>query len=708
MNWIKMATQCALFFTLVSQINVGNATLETREDTKNRTTDLVQEKPPSTFTIKHYQEIKNQLPFSDTRDFAEAKKGLIAKPTYQKIMADAGNVAWDMASYHFLLQGKELASIHPSLYRQAILNMEYGLYEVVPNHIYQIRGFDLANMTLIKGKNSWIIIDPLTAKETARAALQFANEKLGKRPVSAVIFSHSHVDHFGGIRGVVEEADVRSKKVQLIAPEGFLDAAISENVFTGNAMSRRSQYQYGVLLPRSPLGHVDQAIGKNVANGSTGLLQPNHLISKDFEELTIDGVKIIFQNTPDTEAPVEMNLYFPQFKAFFAAENVTGTIHNIYTLRGAAVRNALNWSKQINQALYKFGNQAEVMFSAHTWPRWGNQRIQEVLRTQRDMYANMNNQVLHYANQGVTINEIQNVYHSPLSLQKQWAARSYHGSEPHNSRAIINRFLGYWDGNPATLIPLSPSESAPLYVEMMGGAKKILLKSNQLIAQGKYLAATEILNKLVYAEPKNQEAKNRLADAFEQIGYQQESTSLRNSFLQATYELRNGLPKGLAPKTATPDVIVAMPTENWLDFIGISVDSQRAEGMKFIINLILPDTHEKFLIEMSNATLTNIKGYQSKNPDLSITVNRADLNKVMLGLTSFPELEQAGKAKFVGNHAVLEKLKSTLAKFTPDFEIMPGTLNARPTPASQKSSLSKKPIQNTKPFEFPISPEKED
>src|SRR5512147_1587564 len=333
------------------------------------------------------------------------------------------------------------------------------------------------------------------AKETARAALEFINEKLGKRPVVGVVYSHSHVDHWGGVRGVVNEADVASGKVMVIAPERFLDAAIAENVFAGNAMTRRTQWQYAVLLQRHPAGHVDQSIGKNVANGNVGLIAPNRLITKDFEEITLDGVKMVFQNAPDTEAPVEMNTWFPQFKAFWSSEVVTGTIHNIYTLRGAAVRNALNWSKEINEALYMFGPEAEVMFASHSWPRWGNDRIREVLVTQRDAYANLNNQTLHYVNQGVTINEIQNVYQVPKSLQQNWAARSYHGDVQNNVRGVVNRFIGHFDGNPANLIPLSPTDSAPLYVEMMGGSDKIIAKGRELAGQGKYLYAVEILNR---------------------------------------------------------------------------------------------------------------------------------------------------------------------------------------------------------------------
>ena len=509
-------------------------------------------KPPSTFTLEIRKGLQAELPFADKRDFDEAKRGFIAEPPYTKIMADAGHVAWDMGSYGWLLTGKDFATIHPSLQRQAVLNMGYGLYEVVAGRIYQVRGYDLANISFIKGDTGWIVYDPLTAAETSRAALSFINEKLGKRPVVAVVYSHSHGDHFGGVRGVVDEADVASGKVMLIAADGFMEAAISENVFAGTAMNRRMQWQYAVLLQRDPHGHVDQAIGKNVAAGSAGLIAPNRLISKDFEEITIDGVTMVFQNAPDTEAPVQLNTYFPQFKAFWAAEVVTGTIHNIYTTRGAAVRNAHNWSKVINEALYKFGQEAEVMFASHSWPRWGNDRIQEVLRAQRDTYANLNNQTLHYANRGVTINEIHNVYEVPKSLQQQWAARSYHGDVQNNVRGVVNRFLGHFDGNPTNLIPLSPKDSAPLYVEMMGGSAKIVAKGKSLIAQGKYLHATEILNRLVFAEPRNQDARRLLADAFEQLGYRAESTSVRNTFLQGAYELRNGLPGGVPVRSTRP------------------------------------------------------------------------------------------------------------------------------------------------------------
>ena len=647
-------------------------------------------KMPSKYTIELQNGLRKTLPFEDKRDFEEAKKGFIATPPYKQIMAEAGNVAWDMGSYEFLLQVKDFDSVHPSLQRQAILNMAYGLYEVVPGKIWQVRGFDLANISFIKGDTGWIVFDPLTAKETAKAALEFINEKLGKRPVVAIIYSHSHLDHYGGVRGVVDEADVKSGKVPVIAPVGFMEHAVAENVYAGNAMIRRSFFQYGVLLPRSPFGHVDQSIGKNTAVGNTGLIQPSRYIVNDFEDLTVDGVKMVFQNTPGTEAPAEMNTYFPQFKAFWAAENITGTIHNIYTLRGALVRDALAWSKHINAALYRFGQEAEVMFSAHSWPRFGNDRVQEVMRTQRDAYGNLNNEVLHQANQGVTINEIHNVYKLPKSLQQQWAAHSYHGSEEHNSRAVINRYLGYWDANPATLMPLSPRDSAPLYVEMMGGASKIMAKGKQLYDQGKYREVTEILNKLVYAEPQNQAAKDLLADVFEQIGYQKESPSVRNSFLAAAYELRSGIPGGMPPKSSGPDTIRGMSTDLWLDFLGIRIDSKKAEGMKFVINLVTPDNSEKYVVEMSNSTLSNIKGQQSKNPDLTITVNRSDLETVMGGKATFDDLIAGGKAKFEGDRKPFDQLRGILVQFTPDFELMPGTKpvkTATPTGAKDPFEL---------------------
>jgi len=629
-------------------------------------------KPPSEHTIKVLRDAAANLPFEDTRDFEEKDRGFIAAPDSKKIMADAGHVAWDLDRFDFLLESDEFESIHPSLVRQSVLNMNFGLYEVVDG-IYQVRGFDLSNITFVRGETGWIVFDPLISAETARAAKKLVDEHLGELPISAVVYSHSHGDHWGGVRGIVDEADVRAGKVQIIAPRDFMEYAIAENVYAGNAMNRRLFYQYGVLLPADPHGYVGQGLAQGTSSGRVGLIAPTRIIEQDFEELTIDGVNMVFQNTPNTEAPSEMNTWFPDMKALWMAENVTGVFHNIYTLRGTLIRDALAWSKYINEALYLYGQQAEVMFASHHWPRWGNDRVQEVLRGQRDLYANINNQVLHLANQGVTVNEIHNVYKTPESIARQWYNRGYHGSPEHNSRGVINRYLGYWDVNPATLIPLSPSESAPLYVEMMGGAEKIVAKGRELHGQGRYLEASEILNKLVYAEPQNQSAKDLLADVFEQLGYQQENPGLRNSFLAGALELRSGIPEGESPNSLTPDVARAMTTELFLDFLGILMDSRKAEGMDFTINLVTPDNGEQFVLELSNATLTNIQGYQVEDADLTLTITRLGLGQVIAGAKSLQDQLGDGSAQAEGDLGVLQQLASTMVRFELGFEILPGT-----------------------------------
>jgi alkyl sulfatase BDS1-like metallo-beta-lactamase superfamily hydrolase len=487
------------------------------------------------------------------------------------------------------------------------------------------------------------------------------------------VYSHSHVDHFGGIRGVLDDAAIQSGTVPILAPRGFIENAIAENVYAGTAMARRASYQYGRVLPVSPFGQVDSAIGKATASGTIGLVPPTKVIEAEFEEHTIDGVRMVFQNTPGTEAPAEMNTWFPDLKTFWAAENITATIHNIYTLRGALVRDALIWSKGINEALYRFGGEAEVMLASHNWPRWGNERIQEVMRAQRDAYANLNNQVLHLANQGVTINEIHNEYEVPESLRNQWSVRQYHGSEFHNARGVINRYLGYWDGNPATLAPLSPTDSAPLYVEMMGGAENILAKGQNLYDKGAYRHAMEIVNKLVYAEPGNDKAKTLLADIFEQLGYQYESASMRNSFLSAATELRSGIPKSLGVETGGPDAIRALTTSQWWDAIAIRVDSRKADGINFKLNFITPDNGESLVIEMSNGTLTNIVGFTAADADATLTINRSDLLPVMMQQTTLAGQIRAGKAELDGSAMVLARFGSTLVEFDPLFEMMPGT-----------------------------------
>jgi len=629
-------------------------------------------KSPSEHTLKVLEEARQTLPFSDRQDYEERDRGFIARREDLKIMADAGNVAWDMDRYLFLDEPEKINSVHPSLLRISELNNNYGLYEVIPG-IYQVRGFDLSNVTFVRGETGWIVFDPLTTLETARAAKELVDEHLEVLPVVAVIYSHSHFDHYGGVRGLVTEEDVAAGKVEIIAPREFMQFAVAEAIYAGNAMSRRAFFQYGVLLPASPYGHAGQGLGQNAAAGNSGLIAPTHIVEDDVETFDIDGIEMVFQNTPDTEAPSEMNTYIPSMKTLWMAENLVASVHNIYTLRGAMVRDSLRWSKYINAALYEYGQEAEVMIASHHWPRWGNERIQEVMKANRDIYAHMNNQVLHYANQGVTINEIHNVYRAPQSLQDGWITRFYHGSQENNARGVVNKYLGHWDANPATLIPLSPRDSAPLYVEMMGGSDKIMTKGEELNEAGQYRHAVEILDRLVFAEPSNQPAKDLLADSYEQLGYQQENPGLRNAFLAGAYELRSGIPDGSPPKSAGPDTIRAMTTGHFLDFLGIRMDSTKAEDFEFTINLETPDNGEKYVIELSNATLTNIEGYLADDADLSITIDRSDLEQVMMGVKSFMAQIEDGTAQAEGNLGVLEQLASTMIDFDLFFEILPGT-----------------------------------
>ncbi|MBO9433588.1 MBL fold metallo-hydrolase [Ruegeria sp. R13_0] len=643
-------------------------------------------KAPSEHTLKILAEAKETLPFSDTQDFEEVAKGFIAQMPEPQIMADAGNVAWDRGAFDFIDEQDEYDSIHPSLMRISKLNQNYGLYEVIPG-IYQVRGFDLSDISFVRGKTGWIAIDPLVSAETARAAWDLFSEHKGEGlPITAVIYSHSHGDHWGGVRGIVSQEDVDSGKVEIIASRDFMEHTISENVFAGNAMNRRLFYQYGLLLPVAPHGFVNQGLGKRVSAGAVGLIAPTRIVEDDIEEFEVDGVRMIFQNTPNTEAPSEMNTYIPDMKALWMAENVTATLHNIYTLRGAPVRDALRWSKYISRALFLFGQEAEVMFASHHWPRWGNDRVQQVLKDQRDLYAHMNNQTLHLANQGVTINQIHHHYEPSQGLQQTWHTRGYHGSPQHNSRGVVQRFLGFWDCNPATLIPLEPEASAPLYVEMMGGKDPTMAKGLELHNAGQYFEASEILNKLFLSDPSDQEVKDLLADVYEQLGYQQENPGLRNSFLSGAYELRSGIPTGETADTSSPEVIRAMSTELFLDFLAIKMDSRKAEGIEFTMNLSTPDNGEMFAIELAKATLTNVEGFAFDEPDLTLTLNRSDLELVMTGEADFEDLLADGRATADGDVSVLIKLAGAMIEFDPLFEVLPGT-STGPTEVAEAEPL---------------------
>lgn len=629
-----------------------------------------QPKPPTPFTQAAQEQVRQTLPFSDRADFDRVEKGLIKRPDNLVIKNEDGSLAWQLGNYDFLKPGQDIASINPSLQRQALLNLSYGLFKVTDG-VYQVRGFDLANITFIEGKSGWIVIDTLTTPATSKAAYALVTQELGQKPIKAVIYSHAHVDHFGGVKGLVSQEQVDKGEVQVIAPKGFMEAAIKENVLAGNAMIRRATYQYGILLPKGPQGQVDMAIGKGTAHGPLSIIAPTHLIEGDLQDLEIDGVPFTFQNTPGTESPAEMNVWLPQQKALLMAENVTSTLHNLYTLRGAETRDALGWSKYINEALHRFGDKAEVMFAVHNWPHWGHDDIVRTLEKQRDMYGYLNDQSLYLANQGVTINQIHERFKVPPELANEWYNRGYHGSVSHNVRAVVNKYLGYYDGNPATLNPLAPEDSAQKYVEFMGGADHLLQMARESYDKGEYRWVAEVVNKLIFADPTNQAARNLQADALEQLGYQAENAGWRNSYLVAAQELRNGVPRNLPSlRVASADAMGAMDTGLLFDYLGVRLNAEKAEGEDLSINLVLPDKNEQYLLELKNSHLNNIKGVQSENAGQTVTIDRADLNRLLLKEVSPVRLVLEGKLKSSGNPLLLAKLFGMIDDFDFWFDIV--------------------------------------
>jgi alkyl sulfatase BDS1-like metallo-beta-lactamase superfamily hydrolase len=646
-----------IYCTLLAAISTANA---------NTNTEL---KPASKYTVAHQAELLKNLPFSDKLDFTLAEKGLIKRPEKLIIKDQAGNVVWELGNYKFLLDNKNIDTVNPSLLRQAKLNMAYGLYQVT-DRIYQVRGYDLANITFIKGDSGWIIFDPLLTAATSRAALALVTQELGEFPVKAVIYSHAHADHFGGVKGVVSQAQVDSGEVEIIAPRGFMEHAIKENVLAGNAMTRRATYQYGNALAKGAKGQVDAAIGKGLSTGYIGLITPTREVLADEETLVVDGIEMVMQNTPGTESPAEMNTYFPQFKTLWLAENVTGTLHNVYTLRGAEVRDSQAWSKFINKVIYRFANDSDVMFASHSWPRWGKEYIIEVLEKQRDMYGFLHDKTLNLANKGVTINEIHNQLSVPDVLAHQWYNRGYHGTYSHNVRGIINKYLGFYDSNPANLNKLSPTESSVKYVELMGGAENVLTQAKKAFKKGEYRWVAELLNHLVFAQPDNTQAKNLQADTLEQLGYQAENAGWRNSYLAAAFELRHGIPKTAKATKGGPDMIKAMNSELIFDYLGVRLNSDKALAHQFKINVVLPDRNEKFLLELKNAHLNNIENVQDKKADLTVTINRKDLNFLLLKQVSFQQLVESGKVQLDGNGQVFGQLLMMMDEFPFWFNVV--------------------------------------
>lgn len=624
----------------------------------------------SDFTQKANAQWLKILPFANEQDFKDATKGLIAPLPNNGIINDAkGRVVWDMKAFQFILEQKQAPdTVNPSLWRQMQLVMQGGLFKVC-DRLYQIRNADLSNMTIVEGDTGIIVIDPLISTETAKAALDLYYAHRPKKPIVAVFYSHSHVDHFGGVRGIVDEKDVKNGKIQIIAPEGFTEAAVSENIYAGNAMSRRATYMYGNLLPPSPQGQVGAGLGTTTSTGTVTLILPTDLIKETGQKMTIDGLDFEFLMAPGSEAPAEMHWYIKQLKAISAAENCTHTLHNTYTLRGAKIRNPLAWSKYLDETIQMWGKDAEVLYGMHHWPVWGKKAVIENLKMARDGYRYINDQTLRLANMGYTPDQIAEQVHFPEKIAQHWAMRGYYGSVYHNVKATYVFYLGWFDGNPSTLHVLPPVEAAKKYVEYMGGAKEVLAKAKKAYENGEYRWVAEVGNHVVFADPTNKDARLLVANALEQLGYQAESGPWRNFYLTGAQELRNGIKELPAPNTASPDIIRAVDTTMLLDYTGIRLNPEKAAGKTITINMHLTDISEKYVLELRNSALTNRKGVD-ENADVSIEMPRSLLNSVFLKETTLAQAITDKKLTIKGDEDKLKALLGMLDNFPFWFNII--------------------------------------
>ncbi|EKO3454148.1 MBL fold metallo-hydrolase [Vibrio fluvialis] len=627
-------------------------------------------KPATQATIDANNAVKQSLPFSDKKDFENAQKGLIEKQDVVTIKNDKGDVVWDLEQYkqYITLNNPAPDSVNPSLWRNAQLNMINGLFEVTDG-IYQVRGYDLSNITFIKGNTGWIVFDPLISQETAKAALDFVNEKLGKRPVVAVVYSHSHIDHFGGVRGIVDEKDVKAGKVKIIASHGFTEHAVSENVIAGNAMGRRAIFMYGALLPRNEFGGVNGGLGQTTSTGIATLIEPTDIIEKTGDEMTVDGVRMVFQYTPGTEAPTEMNTWFPDKKALWMAENSTNTMHNILTLRGAQVRDALKWSGYLQETIEMWGGDVKVKFQSHHWPMWGNADIVEYFKKQRDIYKYTHDQTVRLMNQGYTGEEISEIIKLPKTLENNWSTRGYYGTLRHNSRAVYQRYMGWYDGNPSDLNNLPPTNAAVKYVEYMGGESAAIQKAQADFDKGNYRWVAEVLKHVVFANPQSKKGKELLADAYEQLGYQSESGPWRSVYLQGAYELRNGTPSAGGVQTASPDIIKNMPPEMLFDYLAVRILPEKAEGKKFAINLNFTDLDEKYTLYLEDSVLIHTKK-QSDKPNVTLTLTKSVLDDVQLGNVTLEKAIANGDIQLKGDKEVFKDFVGMLDRFNFWFNIV--------------------------------------
>jgi alkyl sulfatase BDS1-like metallo-beta-lactamase superfamily hydrolase len=621
-------------------------------------------------------EVLRSLPFNDRADFDDAQRGFIAALPDAIMSADGQRTIWSMKPYAFVT-GDAPATVNPSLWRQAQLNNVHGLFKVT-DRVYQIRGLDDSNMTIVESDSGLVVIDTLSAAESAKAAMELYSRNRPRKPVVAVIYTHPHGDHFGGVKGVIGEDDVRSGKVQVFAPDDFMDYAVADNVVAGNAKFRRSLYQFGPVLPPGERGQVDAGHGKNIPRGGTfTLIAPTDLIRDSYETRTIDGVEIEFHLVPGSEAPVEMTLYFPQFKVLNMAEDTNHTMHNLYALRGAEVRDARLWSNYINEALDRYGDRTDVLIAQHQWPTWGAERIAAFLKKQRDMYKFIHDQSLRLLNRAYTPADIAETLKMPASLAGDWSTRGYYGTLSHNAKAVYQKYLGWYDANPANLSPLPPVEQARRTVNYMGGADAVIARARDDFKVGDYRWVASVMNQVVFADPANRPARELGADALEQLGYQAEAATWRNAYLMGAMELRNGVTKVPGIGASSLDMVKAIPVGLIFDLWGARLNADKAEGKTIVINWTFTDVGEKVALNLENSALTHLRGKLAAKADAAFTLTRATLNSILVRQTTFPNAIKAGDIKVEGEPGKLGELIGMLDELAPDFPIVE-PLQAKP------------------------------
>ncbi len=611
-------------------------------------------------------EFAKELKLDDPQDFEDAKRGFMAKPS-GKIVAADGTVLKDFDAYQFL-EGAAPDTVNPSLWRHARLNANVGLYKVMDG-VYQLRGFDIANLTLIEGKTGWIVVDPLTTRESAKFAMDFAQQHLGKKPVTGMVFTHAHVDHFGGALGVLTPQEVEKRNIPVVAPAGFIEEGTSENILAGTGMGRRSIYQFGRDLPRSAKGNVDTGLGKDVVYGAVGLLVPNWLIVKPTQNMRIDGVDFVFHNVPNAECPAELTFSIPDKKLYDGAENLAQTMHNLLPIRGAKARDALRWSNYLDQALDQMEGM-DVYIASHNWPIWGNANIRKFITVHRDVYKYMHDQTLRLMNQGYTAREIADMVKLPQSLSQHLGARGYYGDIRHNVKAIYQFYLGFYDGNPANLNPLPPAESAKRYLELIGGADKAVAAAQAAYDKGDYRWAAELLNHAVFGDPSSKAAKELLAKTYEQMGYMAEAATWRNAYLTGAQELRNGAPEKGVSKALLMDMLLQTPTERFLEAMAANLNGPNAEGKDFKVNLVLTDQKESYVLWIENAVLHFRSAPPASDAHATLSLTREIFVKMIAGTAGVKDTIMSDDLKVTGSKIDLVRFFSLIDKADGKFPVV--------------------------------------